>query len=239
MNTLIPKIIHLSWKDKNLLESDSPLVTEGVKKLIELNPEWEVTIYDDDEIDGYLKDQLESKHYALIADKHVVQKTDLWRLIKLYIDGGLYMDIDRFCNTPLNALMGEKTKWVVPTCRDYDFSHDFMMTSPDNPVYLYAASLYVQRLLAGHENIYYLGPQTYMHAITKIVFGSMVNTNPKPEIFNEIKEQMKASGFIKTYEEDPPYDTIIYRNGALALNWEAEKRKLYADSGLRHWSNEW
>ena len=83
MNTLIPKIIHLSWKDKNLLESDSPLVTEGVKKLIELNPEWEVTIYDDDEIDGYLKDQLESKHYALIADKHVVQKTDLWRLIKL------------------------------------------------------------------------------------------------------------------------------------------------------------
>jgi hypothetical protein len=40
------------------------------------------------------------------------------------------MDIDRFVNTPLDDLVDEDTKWVVPTCRDYDFSHDFMMTSP-------------------------------------------------------------------------------------------------------------
>jgi hypothetical protein len=53
---MIPKKVHLSWKTKDLLDSESPLITEGVKKLIELNPNWEVTIYDDAEVDAYLQD---------------------------------------------------------------------------------------------------------------------------------------------------------------------------------------
>ena len=76
---MIPKKVHLSWKTKDLLDSESPLITEGVKKLIELNPNWEVTIYDDAEVDAYLQDKLEPQLYALIADEHIVQKTDLWR----------------------------------------------------------------------------------------------------------------------------------------------------------------
>ena len=56
---MIPKKVHLSWKTKDLLDSESPLITEGVKKLIELNPNWEVTIYDDAEVDAYLQDKLE------------------------------------------------------------------------------------------------------------------------------------------------------------------------------------
>jgi hypothetical protein len=54
---MIPKKVHLSWKTKDLLDSESPLITEGVKKLIELNPNWEVTIYDDAEVDAYLTGQ--------------------------------------------------------------------------------------------------------------------------------------------------------------------------------------
>ena len=161
---MIPKIVHLSWKTKDLLDSDSPLVQEGMKKLVELNPDWDVQISTDDEVDSYLQAQLEPKIYELIADKHVVQKTDLWRLIKLFTEGGVYVDIDRFVDTPLDELVDKDTKWVVPTCRDYDFSHDFMMTAPQNPVYQMAANLYVQRLQKGHNSIYFLGPQTYMHA---------------------------------------------------------------------------
>lgn len=236
---MIPKIVHLSWKDKGLLDSESPLVQEGMKKLVELNPDWDVQISTDDEVDAYLQAQLDPKLYALIADKHIVQKTDLWRLIKLYTEGGVYVDIDRFVNTPLDELVDEGTKWVVPTCRDYDFSHDFMMTASQNPVYSTAAQLYLQRLQEGHNSIYFLGPQTYMHAITLVLTGEMINTDPGIEAFDKIREAMDAAGFIKTYREDPPYDTIIYRNGALGLNWEQEKRKFYAESGLKHWSGDW
>ena len=236
---MIPKIVHLSWKTKDLLDSDSPLVQEGMKKLVELNPDWDVQISTDDEVDSYLQAQLEPKIYELIADKHVVQKTDLWRLIKLFTEGGVYVDIDRFVDTPLDELVDKDTKWVVPTCRDYDFSHDFMMTAPQNPVYQMAANLYVQRLQKGHNSIYFLGPQTYMHAITLVVTGEMINTDPGIEAFANIREAMDAEGFIKTYREDPPYDTIIYRKGALGLNWEQEKRKFYAESRLKHWSGDW
>ena len=236
---MIPKIVHLSWKDKDLLDSESPLVQEGMKKLVELNPDWDVQISTDDEVDEYLKNQLEPQLYALIADKHIVQKTDLWRLIKLFIEGGVYVDIDRFVNTPLDELVDEGTKWVVPTCRDYDFSHDFMMTSPQNPVYSTAIQLYLQRLQDGHTSIYFLGPQTYMHAITMVLMGEMINTDPGIEVFEKIRETMEAAGFIKTYREDPPYDTIVYRGGTLGLDWEQEKRKFYAESGLKHWSGDW
>jgi mannosyltransferase OCH1-like enzyme len=149
------------------------------------------------------------------------------------------MDIDRFVNTPLDDLVDEGTKWVVPTCRDYDFSHDFMMTAPQNPAYQVAANLYLERLKQGHNSIYFLGPQTYMHAITMVLMGEMINTDPGVEVFEKIRETMEAAGFIKTYREDPPYDTIIYRNGTLGLNWEQEKRAFYAESGLKHWSGEW
>ena len=236
---MVPKIVHLSWKDKDLLDSESPLVQEGMKKLVELNPDWDVQISTDDEVDAYLQDQLEPQLYALIADKHIVQKTDLWRLIKLYIEGGVYVDIDRFVDTPLDELVDEGTKWVVPTCRDYDFSHDFMMTAPQNPVYGTAAQLYLQRLQEGHTSVYFLGPQTYMHAITLVLTGEMINTDPGTQIFEKLREKMNDAGFIKTYREDPPYDTIVYRNGALQLNWEQEKRKFYAESGLKHWSGDW
>jgi hypothetical protein len=236
---MIPKKIHISWKTKDLLDSKSPLVVHGVKRLVDLNPDWEVTIYDDQEVDDYLKTQLEPQVYALIASKHVVQKTDLWRLIKLYEEGGLYIDVDRFVDTPLNDLVDENTKWVLPTYRDYDFSHDFMMTAPHNPAYRLAAQMYIERMNQGHTSVYFLGPQTYMHAVTQTLTGEMLNTDLGIAAFDRLRDIMKSCGFIKTFREEPPYNTIVYRGENLGLDWEQEKRKFYAESGLRHWSNEW
>ena len=129
---MIPKKIHLTWKDKDLLESSSPIVSEGVRKLIDLNPDWSAVIHDDEDVDNYLREKLGSD-YSLIANAHIVQKSDLWRLVLLFEEGGLYIDIDRFIDTPLNDLLEPNAQWVLPTCRDYDFSHDFMMTAPQNP----------------------------------------------------------------------------------------------------------
>jgi hypothetical protein len=236
---MIPKKVHLSWKTKDLLDSKSPLVVHGVKRLVDLNPDWEVTIYDDQEVDDYLKTQLEPQVYALIASKHIVQKTDLWRLIKLYEEGGLYIDVDRFVDTPLNDLVDENTKWVLPTYRDYDFSHDFMMTAPHNPAYRLAAQMYIERMNQGHTSVYFLGPQTYMHAVTQTLTGEMLNTDLGIAAFDRLRDIMKSCGFIKTFREEPPYNTIVYRGENLGLDWEQEKRKFYAESGLKHWSGDW
>ena len=234
----IPKIVHLSWKHKNILNSQSPLILNGMKKLVDLNPDWQVTVYNDKEIDDYIKDALPRSDYKLVENIHIVAKTDIWRLLKLHSEGGLYVDIDRLCNVSLSDLVDDKTMWVLPTYKDSDFSHDFMMTAPNNPAFAKAIDLYFDRRRMGHTNIYFLGPQTYMNAVSMVLCGEMLNTNPGEKTFEQIRSILNEATFIKTYRENPPNDTIIY-NSDEQIDLETMKRQFYAEEGLKHWTGEW
>ena len=237
---MIPKIVHLTWKTKDIFSSNSPLLLNGIVKLKEMNPEWEITVYTDQEIDDYLKYYLEPTDFNLIKGVHVVGKTDLWRLLKIYNEGGLYMDIDRLYNISLSDIITSDTiKWVLPTYLDIDFSHDIMLSAPGNPAFLRAAQLHLERRKAGETNIYYLGPQTYMHAVTFSLMGKVINTNPGKEVFEEIRSKIIESNFIKTYRETSPLDTIVYRYDGIIKNHEEMKRALYKEYELKHWTGDW
>lgn len=235
---MIPKIVHLSWKTKDILDSDHPLITRGVGRLRNMNTDWTFVVSDDSDVDNYLKENLTTKGYQLIENSHIVQKSDLWRLFKVYREGGLYIDIDRLCNVKLNTLFDAKTNWVLPTCRDYDFSQDFMMSSPENPVFAKTIDLFMQRKKDGYDNTYFLGAQTYMHAISILLCGSLINTDPGVDVMNNIRSVISQMEFIKTYREDPPYDTIVYK-GDDVKDLEDLKRDFYAKSNIRHWTGEW
>jgi hypothetical protein len=209
-----------------------------MKILVDLNPDWQVTVYDDKEIDDYLKGALSRSDYKLVENIHIVAKTDIWRLIKLHSEGGLYVDIDRLCNISLSDLFDDKTMWVLPTYRDSDFSHDFMMTAPNNPAFAKAIELYFDRRRMGHTNIYFLGPQTYMNAVSMVLCGKMLDTNPGQKAFEQIRSIIDEATFIKTYRENPPNDTIIYKSDEL-IDLETMKRQFYAEEGLKHWTGEW
>jgi len=234
----IPKKAHIAWKNKNVINSNHPLIANGLHKLISLNPDWIVTVYDDHDIDEYLKSVLDKKDYNLIKDMHIAGKTDIWRLFKLYNEGGLYMDIDRFYNIPLSEIITDGIKCVLPTCLDWDFSQDFMLTESKNPIQKKTIELIMQRRYEGHKNAFFLGPQTYMHAVTISLFGEMINTDPGVEKFTEMRNYMEKISFIKTYREIPPNNTIIYK-GDIGNELEAQKRDFYAKEGVKHWTGEW
>ena len=236
---MIPKIVHMSWKSKDVVGSNSDLIKNGLRNLINLNPEWQVEISTDEEVDSYLKGVLQKDDYALLKDVEIVPKTDIWRLFKLYNEGGIYLDIDRFCNVRLDDLVDQETKWVLPTCADVDFSHDFMMTEPGNPAFANTINLYLSRRRAGHTNVYFLGPQTYMHGVTYTLFGQTLNTSPGKEAFDQIRDHISKISFIKTYRETPPYDTMLYKGDVTPEGWETMKRKFYADNNIKHWTGEW
>lgn len=247
---MIPKNIYLSWVDKNIIQNRSPLILNGIKNLIELNPDWNIFIYNDYEIDLYLKNELSNSDYKLICDKHIVAKTDIWRLMKLYDNGGLYLDVDRFCNIPFSRILESKTQMVLPTCGDYDFSHDFMMSAPKNPIYFRALSLMFMRMYSGQTDVNFLGARTYMHAITETIFGETIEPNPGSHLFNEMRNRLSEIDFVKTYKEKLPFDSIIYKHDQNSFklgdtevenpyDWEMLKRELYARYNLRHWTNEW
>jgi len=234
----IPKIIHLAWKNKDILKNESPLIVNGIRRLVDMNTDWQVEINTDEEIDSYLVDTIEKKDYELIKNAHIVAKTDIWRLIKLYVTGGLYMDIDRFCNIPLSEILEDGIRCVLPTCLEWDFSHDIILTEPNNPIQSQTIELIMQRRYEGHTNVFFLGPQTYMNAITKVLFGEMIHTDPGVEKFAEMRKEMEKIPFIKTYREHPPHDTILYRSDD-KLDWEKLKKDFYAEANIKHWSGDW
>ena len=234
----IPKIAHIAWKTKDVVNSQSPLILNGLRNLIDLNPDWNVIVHDDNDIDEYLKGVLDKRDYNLIKDIHIVEKSDLWRQFKLYNEGGLYMDIDRFYNIPLSDILEDGIQCVLPTCLDWDFSQDMILTEPNNPIQAQTIELIMQRRYEGHKNVFFLGPQTYMHAVTKVIFGEMINTDPGVEKFTEMRNIMEKIPFVKMYRERPPHDTLFYRSEN-NLDWVKLKKEFYAEANIRHWSNEW
>lgn len=235
---MIPKVIHITWKTKDILNSNSPLVLNGVKNLISLNPEWDVQFSDDAAVDDYIASNLSHKEYTLLKDTHIVEKTDVWRLLKLYLEGGLYIDLDRLYNVPLHDILDEKTKCVLPTFLDHGFSQDIMLSAPTNPIYLATLELILARRFQGAKNVYFLGPQTYMHAVTKVLMGEMIDVNPGTEVFAEIRKELTKYDFIKTEIESPPCNTLVYK-GKFIDDHERLKRDMYAEFDIMHWTGEW
>jgi hypothetical protein len=230
----------MTWPTKEIVNSQATLVNLGLRRIIDLNPDWTVTIHEDAEVDEYLKANLNWGVWDLIRNDHIVTKTDLWRLIKLYEEGGVYCDIDRLCDTPLDVVIPEGVNWVLPTCLDHDFSHDFMATAPKNPAFKLAADMYVGRRLMGNTNSYSLGPQTYMHAVTVTLTGQVIDSGCGPWVMGKLREHIASIPFMATMREDPPDETILHRGDLdLDIDHEKEKRALYAEFGMKHWTGEW
>jgi mannosyltransferase OCH1-like enzyme len=236
---MIPKKIYVSWVNKNIVNSNSLLVKKGLANLILLNPDWKVFVYDNQEPVEYLKDNLDSSIFKLFDNTHIVEKLDTWRLLKLYNEGGMYVDVDRLCNIKLSETIKPSVKCILPTSKDFDFSQDLMISEEKNPIFKIAIEMQIERRWAGNKSTYFLGPQTYMHAVTKALTNEIINTNPGKNTMDFLRKQIKDSGFLDTYTENSPYDTYLFRNEQVYFDHEVEKRKLYAEYNIKHWTNEW
>ena len=236
---IIPKIIHISWKDKSVFQSQSPLIKLGLLALKNNKQDWTIEISDDHDVDQYLQKVLNVNDYQLIKNVHIVEKTDLWRHFKIYLEGGMYIDLDRLCSVKLSEVLDDNTLCVLPTCLDNDFSQDFLLSAPGNRIYKNTIDLILERRRDGHTNTYFLGPQTYMHSVTQTLFGQMIDSYPGEQLFAQMRHELAKMPYIKTYREHPPYDTFMYRNGETEIDWETMKRQFYGENNVKHWTGEW
>ena len=85
---IIPKIVHISWKIKNILDNQSPIILNGIANLKKINPDYKIEISNDNDVEKYLKGKLRKWDYFKIKNKKIVEKIDLWRLLKMYHEGG-------------------------------------------------------------------------------------------------------------------------------------------------------
>jgi hypothetical protein len=228
----IEKKIHVTWKNKNVIDKQHNIIKNGILQLKLLNPHYQFIIYDDNDIEKYLEDNLIKEDYDLIKNRKIVEKTDLWRLLKIYNEGGVYSDIDRFCNIPLENILKPTTKCALPMYLDSDFSQDIMISCSKNVIHKRAIELNLERRRNNCDDIYYLGPVTYFNAITEVFLGYQLNREPGQNYIDLLRKLINNSPYLETYREEPQYNTILYQGPEIIF----DKDELYKDENIKHWS---
>jgi mannosyltransferase OCH1-like enzyme len=154
--SLIPKKIFQSWKTKEL----SPQMTLAVNSIKKLNPEYSYELSDDADCRSFILEHF-GKVYASAFDDLIpgAFKSDFWRYAKLYIEGGVYMDIDFTELVPLNSILKPNDSFVTvvdlkdiankPPCAIYQA---FMACAPKHPLMLKAFELTYYNIINHSQN---------------------------------------------------------------------------------------
>ena len=228
----IEKKIHISWKTKDILDLDFFIIKQGIRKLKDLNPEYIIEISNDEDVEKFIKKHISNNDYHLIKDRDIVEKTDLWRLLKIYHEGGFYMDIDRLCNIPLKNIIKSEHKCILPMYHDIDFSQDIMISSSNNIIFKEAIDLNLKRRQDGCKDIITLGPITYFHAITNILLGKQIPRYPSVDNLFKLRQIINNCKYLSTFREVPPYHTIIYIGPYIPF----DKNDFYRHFDVNHWT---
>ena len=87
----IPRYIFQSWKT-NMLK---PKLCANVLQWIDLNPEYDYFLFDDEASARFIKQEYGSQiHDAYKCVKVGAARCDIWRLLIIYLLGGIYFDFD-------------------------------------------------------------------------------------------------------------------------------------------------
>lgn len=140
---MIPRKIFQSWKTKEL-KGSMRTVTEKIK---EMNPEYEYYLYDDKDCRDVLLNNF-GVNYANAFDALIpgAFKCDLWRYAMLYLEGGIYIDIDMELLVPFRDIIEENDEFVSVADRSIGgmgcgMYQAFIACVPKHPIMLYSLQL--------------------------------------------------------------------------------------------------
>ena len=108
----IPKIVWQTWKDSNV----EPEVQNNINKMKKLNPEYDFKLVTDIECDKFIKEHFNSEiyeAYSSINPKYGAAKADFWRYCVLYVNGGVYLDLDSFIEEKLCNIINETDEVLI------------------------------------------------------------------------------------------------------------------------------
>ena len=113
----IPRVLHSTFKVALTPSnwSEFALTSYSLRAFARHNPSWKVELSTDAQMDAYLEEHLEERDFALLQGKHAVERSDVWRRLKLHREGGAYMDVDRGVNVDFDTFLTKDTRLVVPT----------------------------------------------------------------------------------------------------------------------------
>jgi mannosyltransferase OCH1-like enzyme len=119
----LPKLIHHTWKHVHL----HPLLMRCVESFQKWNPEWQCLFWTDDDCERLIAEELPGFLDTYLGYPRGILRADIFRLVVLYLKGGVYADLDMECLRPLNAMVEaaecRSGPWEILLGRDHP-SHE-------------------------------------------------------------------------------------------------------------------
>lgn len=121
LKKIIPKIIWQTYESEYLnLDKKIKDTSSSWKKL---NPEWEYNYVSEKERSKFVQEYFGDEWYNIYRSYKInVNRADLWRYMCIYINGGLYSDLDILCKKQIESWLDLNSKFVVseePDCPGY------------------------------------------------------------------------------------------------------------------------
>lgn len=258
----IPKKVHIFFPDKNYwLQESIPFVKHSILSLKKLNPDWNVTVYDDEMVDEVIRkaahsDLISQEECDILVGKkdsegnvingaaHIVERSDIARLLLMYVEGGFYIDADRLISKRMKDVIQPNTRMCLPTFNDVNFCQDLMCTSRGNDLFLsmvHEASK--TRIPAKRRDgwtkggtLFDMGPVLYNTQLLIRVFGGDEDTYHKCESddYAVAREMITAgsNGVIVTKKETDCNDGLLVDDTLPKCH---DRTPLYDMYGMKRW----
>jgi len=166
---MIPKIIYQTWKTKKLPEE----IQNSINRMLDLNPSYSYRLYDDSECLSFLKENYGNNVVSAYESLNIGSaKADLWRYAILYMNGGVYLDIDSEIYSNLDSLIAEDDVAIISREKNPNkFVQWCLMFDKKHPILENTLKKCVFNILnRTTEDIFKLtGPDVYSQSIREVL----------------------------------------------------------------------
>ncbi len=171
----IPKIIHRTWMSNKMTKT---MYNLAYQSWIKLNPDYTMIWYNDNDVEEYMKNYGKREYRAFKKLICSAYKMDLFRLLKLYDEGGVYVDSYAVPNVSINNMIlrsGLNDKHIFISILDCEvivkdaIHNGFIITTPKHPFIKQTINDVLYNIELGIENeiLSMTGPLALSRAIHK------------------------------------------------------------------------
>lgn len=227
---MIPKVIYQTFYTKYL-----PVrIQSSIDKMKLNNPNYDYYLYDDVEIENFIKNEFDDETYRAFTCLNVgAAKADLWRYCILYKKGGIYLDVDSEFNGSIDELISEKDTAIISRESHKDIFLQWCLIFPPNHPIL---EICIRKCV---ENILSKKSSNVLHLTGPVVFSESVIEHCKEDnlwntddsIINKILEYKNKNTHLYStdYKNFCRFKTL-FSNDLEILN--------RIHKGYGHWSEE-
>lgn len=229
----IPQTIYQTYKSRSLQKGMYTAAQSWIKK----NADYQYFFFDDEAQRAFIETHFDSKVLSAYDQLDVgAFKADLWRYCVLFVNGGVYADIDTVCMVSLKKLIRPDDSFIAPFAGIVPggIFNAFICSSPGHPFLEASINLSTEMIIKGNHD--------HPLAITgPLCMGRAINSVLKRDINTEFFEgsYMENSHSFRILEKKrspvPEERTVRWKGKTIFLCKYPGYRKELSGSGGKHW----